>query len=288
MKRNTININLDKVEFCYTAPIQTIKDLEDTKYKEFDGFRISSIESDNNLESLLQVDVLYSINDKELDWMKYAVLKIGSTFEDKDNPIRYVWMKIDNKALYTEFYPSSSILHFVYNITENLGLSFNNITKLDIAADVTYNTFFRIRRAIRNMELTPIILGKAYEKPNEVIDKVLYIHTADRIRYRTNTISISTKEKDMSLCIYNKSEEIKCNSKEYIAKWDGTDADIYRNEVRLKRTSIIDFLDKKGISFEDLYYMIHDMNLLFEMFLFFSNRIIRFRRGKDILSILEL
>jgi hypothetical protein len=289
MKRNEIVLNIDKVEICYTASMERVQDLKDTKYQEFDGFRILSVDSNNKIETHLQIDILYPSEDNgTLEWTKFAVLKIGSTFEDESSPSKFVWIKIENKALYTQLYPGFSILGFVYGIALDLGLTFNNITKLDIAIDVNYNSFVRVKKAIRNFELVPIVLGKAYTEPKEVIDKILYIHTADRIQYRTNSISISTKEKDLCLCIYNKSEEAIRNSKDYILDWDSMNGNIYRNEIRLKRHSILDYLDKNGMTFEDLYYQLNNQKTLFDMFLHYSNKVLRFRHGRELKSILEL
>lgn len=287
--KNKYAINIDKAEFCYTAPSDKVEELKNTQYHERDGFRILGMDADSKTETFLQVEVLFDKdNDTQPEWMKFATLKIGSTFEDADSPTKFVWMRICNEALYTKIYPDKSILPFAYFIADELGLTFNNITKMDIALDVSYNSFDRIKKAIRNLDYTPIILGKSHTNPKEIIDRVLYIHTADRIRYRTQSLVISTKEKDLSLCVYNKGEEIRQNGKSYISEWDGIGSNIYRNEVRLKRASIADYLHHKGMKFEGLYLMLTEKETLFDMFLYFSNKVIRFRHGRKSLSLLEL
>ena len=123
---------------------------------------------------------------------------------------------------------------------------------------------------------------------SQIIDKLLYIHSGDRKRYRTTTISISSKDKDTALCSYNKTEEIQESGKDYIAEWDEIKPTIYRVEVRTKRAALIEYLEKKSLSFEDIYYRLFDKELLFDIFLFFSDRLLHFRKGRSSLSVLDI
>lgn len=276
----SIKLNIDRLEICYTADTETIEALKDTMYQELDGFRIKSIESNNNRETYLQIDIRNSE-----DWIKFGTIKMGSTFEEEE---RYIWLKVDNRMLYEPVYPTISAASYIYYIADTLRLSYNNITRLDIAIDSQRNLFNRTKRAIRNKELTPIVLGKAYENPKEIITKLLYIHTADRRRYRTGNISLSSSDKDAALCIYNKTEEIAESGKDYIAEWDAIKGTIYRTEVRLKRGAIKEYMVSRGKPSEEVYLYLQDKEILFDIFLFFSNRLLRFRKGREIFSILDL
>lgn len=286
---NNFILNLDKLEVCYTATPETIEELRDTKYREYEGFRIFSIDSDNSTkESFLQIDIKHPDTDGSLVWLKFGTLKVGSVFDVEEDSPRYVWLRLDNRILYTPMYPDTSIACYIYPISESLLLSYNNITKIDVAVDSNVNYFSRIKKAVRNMELVPIVLGSAYPEKKVIIDKLLYIHTADRERYRTNSISISSSEKDFSLAVYNKSEEIGESHKDYIAEWNGSLRTIYRAEVRLKRSALRDYLEAKGVTFEDLYYKLFNKELLFSLFCFYSDKLLRFRSGRDTVSILQL
>ena len=282
--KDRYRLNIDRLEICYTASISTAEELKDTAFMEREGYRLIAQESENK-ETILQVEVL---EPNSTEWLRFGTLKIGSTFEDEDAPFRYVWIKIDNMVLYTPLYPTTSIASFLYFITEDLSLSYNNITRLDIAVDSSVNYPVRIKKAIRDLELTPVILRKAYPEPKEIIDKLLYIHSGDRLRYRTTTISISSKDKDTALCAYNKTEEIQESGKDYITEWDEIKPTIYRLEVRLKRAALIDYLEKRSLSFEDIYYRLLDKELLFDMFLFYSDRLLHFRKGRSLLSVLDV
>lgn len=286
--KNRINLNLDKLEVCYTASPEVYEGLKDTKYQELDGFRIYSTDTDNSTkESYLQIDIQEQEEDGVLEWQRFGSIKVGSTFTDEDTPL-YVWIRIDNRMLYTPFYPDTPAATHLYYIAEALSLNFNNVTKIDIATDSNTNYFYRIKRAVRNMELVPIVLGTAYPERKTIISKLLYIHTADRERYRTNTISVSSSEKDFSLSVYNKSEEIGESHKDYIKDWTSLNDTIHRVEVRLKRSAIRDYLTAYSITFEDLYYRLFDKELLFSIFCYYSDKLLRFRSGRETISILQL
>lgn len=286
--KSKIHLGLDRLEVCYSATPEVYQALKDTQYHELDGFRIFAIDADSNTkESYMQIDIAEPEEDGSAKWTKFGTIKVGSTFEETDSP-RYVWIRVDNRMLYSPFYPdipSASHLHY---IADSLSLQFNNITKLDIAADSNTNYFTRIKKAVRNMDLIPIVLGTAYPERKEIIRKLLYIHTADRTRYRTGTISISSSEKDFSLSVYNKSEEIADSGKDYIREWTSLNDTIHRVEVRLKRTAIKDYLSSMSHTFEELYHNLFNIEYQFDLFRFFSDKLLRFRSGREIVSVLEL
>lgn len=284
--KGKISLGLDKLEVCYTASPEVYADLKDTRYRELDGFRLLVIDPNNSTkESYLQIEV--RATNGAMEWERFGVLKVGSTFEEEDSP-RYVWIRVDNRMLYTPFYPDTPAACHIHYIADCLSLNFNNITKLDISADSNTNYFARIKKAIRNMDLVPIVLGSAYPEKKTIISKLLYIHTADRERYRTNSISISSSEKDFSLAVYNKTEEIGDSGKEYIREWTSLNDTIHRVEVRLKRTAIKDYLLANSATFEDLYLNLFDKELLFSIFCYYSDKLLRFRSGRDCISILQL
>lgn len=277
-------MNIDKLEVCYTAPRSLAESLKETSYMEYPEFRLVAEES-NGVECFIQIEVLYSEGTEPLEWMHYGKIKIGSTFEKEEDELRYVWIRVDNRALYTRF-PCGNIVPFLYFIADTIGLTFNNITKLDIAFDSNVNYFKRIKSAIKDKSLVPVVLGKAYPEAKEIIPAIGYYHTADRERYRTSTIILSSKDKEMSLCGYNKSHEVMESEKDYIL--EGMAGTVYRLEVRLRKKSLRDFLDSERLDFEKLYLSLTDTSLLFQIYLHFANRLIRFRKGRDTVSILEL
>ena len=287
MKGIKHRLNIDKLTLCYVAQRDIVEDLENTKELISDGFRIDKIESiETNNETFLKVSILEPQN--EDSYKEYAIIKIGNTFEKKDDTKRYVWIMIDNKVFYG-YNKYSNNLSYIYYIADYLKLEFNNITDIHIALNSNINWFGKVKKAIRNMSLIPIILNKKYPNEKEIIDKVLYLHTADRKRYRTDTMIIKNADKDMEIDLYDKSNEISETNKEYIREDFGIKSNIFRNEVRLKKTAIKDYLDYRKLKWEDFYMRLNDFDFLFDVYYFFQNKIIRFSNKKrETISILEL
>ena len=286
MKGVKQRLNIDKLTLCYIAPKRVVKGLEHIKEKVFDGFKLTHIDSDIPIETRLQISIPASDNNNK--YKEYAIIKIGNKFEKKKDKQRYVWVIINNKVFYGYNEDSNELSH-IYNIANCLNLEFHNITELHIAINSNINWFKRIKKAIRNLSLTPIILGRKYENEKEVIDKILYIHTSDRRRYRTDTMTIKNSDKDMEINIYDKSKEIEESNKKYIADDFGSNTNIFRNEVRIKKTALRDYLKFRIITWEDFYFRLTEMKFLFDVFIYYENRIIRFKdENRNTISVLQL
>jgi len=287
MKGIKYRLNIDKLTLCYVAQRDIVDDLENTKEWISDGFRIDKLENiETNNETFLKVSILEPT--KEKTYKEYAIIKIGNKFEKEEDNKRYVWIMIDNKVFYG-YKKYSNDLSYIYYIAESLKLEFNNITEIHIALNSNINWFNKVKKAIRNLLLTPIILNKKYPNEKEIIDKILYLHTADRKRYRTDTMIIKNADKDMEIDLYDKSNEISDTNKEYIREDFGIKSNIFRNEVRLKKTALKDYLDYRELKWEDFYMRLIDFDFLFDVYNFFQNKIIRFaNRKRETISILEL
>lgn len=287
MKGIKYRLNIDKLTLCYVAQKEIVDDLENTKEWISDGFRIDKLENiETNNETFLKVSILEPF--KEETYKEYAIIKIGNRFEKEDDNKRYVWIMIDNKVFYG-YKKYSNDLSYIYYIAESLKLEFNNITDIHIALNSNINWFNKVKKAIRNLLLTPIILNKKYPNEKEIIDKIMYLHTADRKRYRTDTMIIKNADKDMEIDLYDKSNEISETNKEYIREDFGIKSNIFRNEVRLKKTALKDYLDYTELKWEDFYMRLTDFDFLFDVYYFFQNKIIRFTNKKrETISILEL
>ena len=287
MKGIKYRLNIDKLTLCYVAQRDIVDDLENTKEWISDGFRIDKLENiETNNETFLKVSILEPT--KEETYKEYAIIKIGNKFEKEEDNKRYVWIMIDNKVFYG-YKKYSNDLSYIYYIADSLKLEFNNITEIHIALNSNINWFSKVKKAIRNVSLIPIILNKKYQNEKEIIDKVLYLHTADRKRYRTDTMIIKNADKDMEIDLYDKSNEISDTNKEYIREDFGIKSNIFRNEVRLKKAALKDYLDYREMKWEDFYMRLIDFDFLFDVYYFFQNKIIRFANKKrETISILEL
>lgn len=286
MKGIKHRLNIDKLTLCYIASKSIVDELENTKVWVCDGFRIDRVEEfETNNEIYLKISIS---EPNEEEYKEYALIKIGNKFEKEEDDKRYVWIMIDNRIFYG-YNRYSNDLNYIFYIADYLKLEFNNITDIHIALNSNINWFCKVKKAIRNLSLIPIILNKKYPNEKEIIDKVLYLHTADRKRYRTDTMIIKNAEKDMEIDLYDKTNEIIESNKEYIKDDFGGNTNIFRNEVRLKKTALKDFLDYKGINWEDFYMRLTDFEFLFDVYIYFQNKIIRFTNKKrELISILEL
>lgn len=286
MKGIKHRLNIDKLTLCYIASKSIVDELENTKVWVCDGFRIDRVEEfETNNETYLKISIS---EPNEEEYKEYALIKIGNKFEKEEDDKRYVWIMIDNRIFYG-YNRYSNDLNYIFYIADYLKLEFNNITDIHIALNSNTNWFCKVKKAIRNLSLIPIILNKKYPNEKEIIDKVLYLHTADRKRYRTDTMIIKNAEKDMEIDLYDKTYEIIESNKEYIKDDFGGNTNIFRNEVRLKKTALKDFLDYKGINWEDFYMRLTDFEFLFDVYIYFQNKIIRFTNKKrELISILEL
>ena len=286
MKGIKHRLNIDKLTLCYIASKSIVDELENTKVWACDGFRIDRVEEfETNNETYLKISIS---EPNEEEYKEYALIKIGNKFEKEEDDKRYVWIMIDNRIFYG-YNRYSNDLNYIFYIADYLKLEFNNITDIHIALNSNINWFCKVKKAIRNLSLIPIILNKKYLNEKEIIDKVLYLHTADRKRYRTDTMIIKNAEKDMEIDLYDKTNEIIESNKEYIKDDFGGNTNIFRNEVRLKKTALKDYLDYKGINWEDFYMRLTDFEFLFDVYIYFQNKIIRFTNKKrELISILEL
>ncbi len=284
-----VKINLDKVEICYVGSKELIDNIEDTKHWVRDHYYLEYEENENKdkRETILSIYV-DDFENKE-DKVKFGTLKFGNSFETNEDKIRYCWLRIENRILYNKSCISTTI-STIYWIQDDLGLEFNNITSLDIALDSNICWFKRIKNAIRNKSLIPIVLNKAY--PNigvEEIEPIDFRHKDNRKRYCSNTMYINNSDKDMIFNVYDKGKEIIKSGKMYIRDWFNSKGNIYRAEIRLKNKSLNEFCEKNNISQYDIYMQLSNDSLMFDIYYFFSNRLIHFTDStRNKISILQL
>ena len=288
MSRGTkVKINLDKVEICYVGSKELIDNIEDTKHWDRDHYYLEYEDKENKdkRETILSIYV----DDFENDKVKFGTLKFGNSFENDNDIIRYCWLRIENRILYNKSCISTTI-STMYWIQDDLGLEFNNITALDIALDSNISWFRRIKNALRNKSLIPIVLNRAY--PNvgeEEIEPIDFRHKDNRKRYTSNTMYINNSDKDMIFNVYDKGKEILKSGKLYIREWFNSEGNINRAEIRLKNKSLNEYCEKNNISQYDLYMQLSDDNKLFDIYYFFSNRIIHFvDSSRNKISFLQL
>lgn len=158
----------------------------------------------------------------------------------------------ENNALYT----TDTIIHgersnkmgYLQPIADELGLTINSFTEIELAADINHNPLPIIRKLIKDYDNFDMIVNrKLVTDENRTIED--YAEMFNRSRKKLNrypTIYIRQAKKDgQKLRIYNKTEEIMEESgKKYVEEWDDFGrSDIYRLEVSVKWENFQKWLD---------------------------------------------
>lgn len=223
----------------------------------------------------------------ELSEQTFGLLQWGLRADKKGDMRHLVWIHIDNKQFYLPFdcHINNRMVHLEY-IEDTLGLIFNNITKMEVAIDSTINFPKKLLNMIRNKEYTLIIMGDRVTDREQIIEDIVYIcvGTLDKIKERNILIG---RDKDLQLNAYNKLREIQNSShKEYIHEANGSPSKLFRLEVRIGSDQLRDFLRNEGITYHPM--MFTDTDWLWLFFLTFSERIIKFSKGRHSYSIIDL
>lgn len=293
MRKNKSNINVDKLTLCYnvnsTSPLQNITNNLELNLLDFKLVKIDSKHFENAYNILFLWN--YDDNEDEMDWHVFGQLKFNLKIDDNKEPyIKRAWIYFENRSLYTEYYQNTNIIKLVEILENALDIELNNITNLDIAVDTTKNITRAIKHMIRNKDIDTILNSKVINDRKELQNEILYISKGNLDRYVDTSLYIRQKDKDgFCISIYNKTNEIQEKScKNYISEWNKVSGKrtIYRAEVRLKNEHIKKYLNDKKITIS--YDLFNNSDFLLECFLYFSNRLLRFRDTDKIYSILEI
>lgn len=294
MKGIKAKINIDKLTVCYTATEEVFTELLDTNFADYDTFQLVRY---NDPEKLFADSFI--IKSKDIDeknggvkWFEFARLKFNMKISNKNEDDKhYIWIYFDNRALYTPMYPDVSIITEMEYITDTLRLKINNITSLDIAFDSNINIAKRIKKAIFAPYLSVILNGKLKDNTKEVLEQILYLQKGNQEKMTDLSIYVGQKKKNgLELCIYDKTKDAVLKKKPYILKWMATHQNVYRAEIRLKNQHLKEYFDKEPDFILDMIFSyLNDKSFLFDMFMDFVNRLLRFRdKDNNIYSILEV
>lgn len=303
MRKNKSVISVDKLTLCYKATGELVDRLNE--YNELidrdDCFRLVRVPSDEALfANCFHVMIKFSCgNAGGIVEKKLATLKTKLRSMD-DSKVNYVWLYLENWAFYEVFgvYDGSKCnwLSSVDYIADELGLRLNNITDLHISLDTNLNFAKRIKHAQFSNDYEVILNGTLRSNKKEILGEILHTQTGDQCRLRTLTIYINPKKQDgLSLRIYDKKKELEKSHKSYIPKWHGLKDKNYRVELTVKNEHLKEFYkQQKGEVIPDELLMTtlasqqQSEDLLLEMLLYFSDRLLRFRFNGEPISIFQL
>lgn len=302
MRKNKSIISVDKLTLCYQAKDKLINKLSECNEltDSDDCFYLERIPCDDALFSdSFNVIIKRTLFDGTggLIKKKFATLRTKS-HSMNENKINYVWLYIENWV----FYETSTAIQGKHNwlacvdyIVDELGLSFNNITSLDIALDTNINFAKRIKSAQFNDDYEVILNGTLRSDKKELLNEILHIQTGDQCRLRTLSIYITPKKQNgLSLKVYDKKRELGKSHKTYIPQWNELKNNDYRIELTLKNEHLKEVYKQKGEVIPDELLMAtlasqqQSQDPLFAILLYFSNRLLRFRCNGKPISIFQL
>lgn len=278
MKGIKFNFVIDKLTLCYTTSEDNYNKISKIEREDYGDFLIERCKiEDNKFRDSFKIKIK-EVSDIGIKYIDFAYLKLNLLIEKEgERKNNYIWVYIVNKCLYTHLYKDSNIIIYIEYIADVLNLNLNNITALDIALDTNINYAKRIKRAIFNTDLDVIVNGRLRDN-EEVINEILYVHTANRIKYTNMTIYIKQASTDgFSLCIYDKQKEIIKSEKEYVAKWGNMGKNYFRCEIRLKNEHLKKYLSDIRCPIDIILLKLNEQEFLSNMFFHYANRLIRFR-----------
>ncbi len=199
------------------------------------------------------------------------------------NGLRKVWLSLSNETLYSEDF------HFLTYIEQRLGLTFHNITGIDLCRDTPFSVSPLVKAYMHNKNVTTILNGKRIINRDEDRPEITYTTSGSlnkQGKYLTVNIkqrnAIKDKSKGITILTYDKAAEISnASDKKYIMEHYGNPKRLYRTEVHLNAEDIKNYVERRGISYTPL--LLIDEAILEDMFFHFLNSVIRFQcKAEDV------
>lgn len=308
-KRIDWAVNVDKLRVCYNMPDGLYGYLRDhhTRYDDLAKSRILD-EDDFSLVFVEEGETKMSavLNVRDVD----GYFRLGTfTFNNSAKYEGKAFFTFENGALYRVYTrvsngePTNHICDLLY-VADYYGMTFNNVTELELAFDATYNYISKARRLIKDVENYDLYLNSRRVTDNETLDGYGEYYTRSRVKMsKLPTLYFSqAKDTDMKMRIYDKAKELNESSPQKIERlrtwlgWENIDT-LFRVEVVMHNTNVREFIERYG---EKMYSEFGEhsnvLNLLCmsefrtAMFLDSADRLIYFRdkRTKEKISLVEV
>ena len=318
MAKNKIKnwaVNIDKLKVCFN--------ITDEIYTYFaENYTKIERRNDNTQLRFLEEDDFFLVFFDEEETKMSATLNIrqkdgsGNNFKLGtfifNNGKKYknlAFFTFENETLYRifskDYYgePHGYIQCLLY-VAYFYGMTFNNITTLELAFDSDFNFVKKIRKMIKDVNKYDLFLnGKKVDDNEEILDGYGEYYSRNRMKLQLPTLYFSqAKATDMQMRVYDKTTELKestpykeKNYKQWLDWEDETN--IYRVEIVFHNTNIRDFFSRYGERMsEEMGGHDNVLNLLdmsdFRMMMFVdaSDRLIYFKDKKtqEKISLIEI
>lgn len=237
-----MSLNVDKLRLCYRQPEGLFDWL--AQYNTDDCVQMNDyalhIIDDGRGQRETEAPTKVTVNVLTSDSILLGIFTFYKTA--KYNGLCF--FSYENKALYQcmGYAPDKpprkyNAIDYLPYVANDLGLTLNNITELELAVDINKNPVPLIRKLIKcDEDVDMIINGRCVPDNKRELDNYGEYYTRSRAKLcRTPSLYFNQEYTDLKLRIYNKSKEIRDNksNKEYIVEWDDLGkTPIYRMEVR--------------------------------------------------------
>lgn len=216
----------------------------------------------------------------ELDVFGYIYYETYLLKRDK------IYLRLNNQLLYSDYYWDR-----IKAFERDFGLTFVCISKADIAIDSTIDTSKVVYKLMRwHREIDWVVNGRRITDRNKTIDKLFWANSGSLNDPDRNRSLYVKQAEGLTLNAYNKTIEIVDKSYKFYQTWDWElddeglldyveDVNIFRNEIRLGRKNIINYIESHGIDDNQFREIIKDPIGRFNVFRELVRQMIRWNDG---------
>lgn len=249
--------NLDKVRICLQQPENFYDYLYNTYHNSnqneirFDGFYLS-------------FDDEQSVNDKDITAHLFLVddnpVELGVfTFNKSQKYGSKCFFSYSTKALYEidnvytfkDKREQYNYFNYPFAVFSQLGLTFNNVTSVEIACDTDTNVVAKIQSAVGKTDVLDMILLNKKVNPDDVLVGYWEFYQRNRMRKASRpTIYVHRLKQNSgegcSLKVYDKAREFvqsRPDKESAIREWNGMEGKIQRMEITVENKPFKRFFD---------------------------------------------
>jgi len=273
-------IQLDALTICYEVVhpyyYEQLSSLDYGGCLDMNEFRLYRIDG-RYFDNVYAIRLWNGTRDIEFGYLKFNLARGDEQSNTHTSGLRKVWMSLKNVTLY------SDDLHYLTYIEQRLGLSFHNVTSLDLCLDTPFAVSPLIKAYAHNKDVTTILNGKRITDRDEDRPELTYTTSGSlnkQGKYLTVNIkqrnAIRDKNKGITVQTYDKAAEISnASDKQYILEHYGNPKRLFRTEVHLNAEDIKTYVESRGIQYTPLILI--DEATLEDMFFHFLGSVIRFQ-----------
>lgn len=276
-------IQIDALTICYEVVhpycYEQLSTLDYGECFDMNEFRLYRIEG-RYFDNVYVVRLDNGTRDIEWGYLKFNISRGDEQSNTHASGNRKVWFSLNNETLY------SDDSHYLTYIEQRLGLTFHNVTSLDLALDTPFSVSPLVKAYLHNKDVTTILNGKRITDRDEDRAEISYTASGSlnkQNKYQTVNIkqrnALKDKSKGITVQTYDKAAEISnASDKQYILERYGYPRRLFRTEVHLNAEDIKNYVEHRDIQYTPL--ILFDEVTLEGMFFHYLGSVIRFQSRK--------